>query len=107
MSGEMFARREVPDVNSPSPLRSLRRAKPLLPPREAASDGTASIAIACERYLGGIGRTIFYELVETGEIEVVHEGRRTGVPVRQLVECLAAKIDEECRKREKRELLGK
>lgn len=73
-----------------------RPAKPIytLPAKEAASEGAVSIPVACERYLGGIKKSLFYELVEAGEIEVVHEGRRTIVPVRQLIDRLAAKIDE-------------
>jgi hypothetical protein len=67
------------------------------PPLEAAADGAVSIEFACERYLGGIGRSAFYELVAAGEIELVHEGRRSVVPVRQLVLRLARKIAAERR----------
>jgi hypothetical protein len=87
----------------PKPL--FTTAKPL-PPMDAASEGAVSIEYACSHYLGGIGRTKFYELVDDGEIELVHEGTRAVVPVKQLVDRLARKIQEEREDRQKRELLG-
>ena len=65
-----------------------------LPAADAAADGCVSVAEARSRYLGGMSKTAFYALVRAGEIELVHEGRKPAVPVRQLVLRLARKIEE-------------
>jgi hypothetical protein len=75
-----------------------RPVKPMFPqlaPLDAAADGAVSVEEACAKYLGGMSKTAFYALVGSGEIELIHEGRKPTVPVRQLVLRLARKIEEE------------
>jgi hypothetical protein len=91
-----------PQLAQVAPLKAAQ-----LAPLEAACEGAVSIEEACRAWLGGIGRTKFYELVESGEVEIVHEGTRAVVPVKQLKDRLAAKIAAERAEREQRELLGK